>query len=505
MALNRYLFAGILLLTFITLNAQQTGNGWCGYTGKSAWLTWYQQHQNQIVTNRDLDTSTLYVPVTVHIIADDNGAGGYSTSNAIRAVCEMNDHYQKAHIHFFLVPGDPFRYVSKSSWFKHDWTGGSEMINDPANKLPGRLNAYVVADPAGNCGYSWQDAIVLGSNCSGAGNSTWSHEAGHHLSLPHPFLGWEGFTWDYAKPAPAVVNGRGVEKTDGSNCHDAGDGFCDTPPDYLNYRWDCGADDHSTIQEKDPDSIAFHSDASLIMGYALDACANRFTTEQIAAMRANLNSEHAIYSQTAPSFVEIPDDAVVIPVSPVGNQTVQFNNITMTWNPIPDATIYAVEVGLYPNFSPILFSQTLINQVGPGQMSVTITKPMPNNRTLYWRVHPYNEWDICQPIDTFITGVFRTQNLLATNELEKVLTAELAPNPVASGMPAILSIVSDEGLEGTLYVADMSGKKYTQVSYRITPGDNQIEIPTTDLAAGAYVVILQNAKGVLVKHLAVVR
>jgi hypothetical protein len=504
MAFYRYFATGLIMLAFFSLRAQQPGNNWCGYTGKSAWLTWYQQHRNEVVTARDLDSSWLFVPVTVHIVSDDNGAGGFPIHAAIRTVCEMNDHYQNAHIRFFLMPGDPFRFVSKTSWYKHDWSGGSEMINDPENRLPGRLNAYVVADPAGNCGYSWQDAIVLGSNCSGSGNSTWSHEAGHHLSLPHPFLGWEGFTWNYAQPAPPSVNGRGVEKTDGTNCHDGGDGFCDTPPDYLNYRWSCNNNDQSTVVEKDPNGVEFRSDASLIMGYALDACANRFSPEQIDAMRANLNSEHLVYSETTPSQIDIPDDVLITPISPVGNQNVQFNNITLTWNAIPEATMYTVEIGLYSNFIPVLYTKTVFN-VGQGQISTDIAKAMPNNRTLYWRVHPYNEWDICQPLDTFITGVFKTQNLLATNDLEKILVAELAPNPVASGLPAILSLVSDETMEGQLSVTDMAGKKCYEMPYRISAGDNQIEIPTTGLSAGTYILILQNSKGRLIKRLAVIR
>jgi hypothetical protein len=504
MSFNRLVFSGLCFLAFFSLKAQTNNGGWCGYSGKSSWLVNYQAHRNSIVHSRDVDTSWLYVPTTVHIVAQDNGVGGFSTKMAIQAICGMNDFYKDAHIRFYLVPGDPFRYINNSAWFKHDWNGGSEMINDPNNRIPGRLNAYVVSDPAGNCGYSWQDAIVLGGGCSGKGNSTWAHEAGHHLSLPHPFFGWEGFTWNYNVAAPASVNGVGVEKTDGSNCHDSGDGFCDTPPDYLNFRWNCENDDKSSDVETDPDSIQFRSDASLVMGYALDQCAHRFSPEQIEAMRANLYSEHNVYEQVVPNQYDIPDQAVVTPVSPINDQVVQFNEFTVTWDALPGATMYTVEFGIYPNFVPVFYEKTIYS-ASTSTVSMDIAKAMPMNRIIYWRVHPFNEWDVCQPLDTFLYGTFKTQNLSATNELERVLIAELAPNPVVSGMPATLLVSSDETLEGQLTVTDMAGRKCLSQTYQVSSGDNQIEIPTYGLAAGTYVLSLQNQKGTLIKRLSVLR
>lgn len=501
MSFKRIFLAAFLLAATLSLHAQHAPDNWCGYTGKSPWLVWYQAHRDELSSTRDLDTNWLYVPVTVQIVGKDNGTGYFQANSAIRAICDMNDRYQEAHIRFYLKPGDPFRYLNNSAWYEHDWDGGAELIQ--TNRIPGRLNAFVVSDPAGNCGYSWQDAIVLGKGCSGAGNTTWSHEAGHHLSLPHPFFGWEGFDWNYNEPAPEETNGHEVEKVDGSNCDFAGDGFCDTPPDYLNYRWNCNDEKLSTTQQTDPNGAVFHSDASIIMGYALDACASRFSTEQIAAMRANLQDEHSQYLQITEPLTEIPDDAVVTLSSPVDTQLVQYNNINLSWNPMPGATLYTVEIGLFSSFIPVLYTQTVYSTATAGLLSVAVTKTMPNNRVLYWRVHPYNEWDVCQPLDTFIMGVFKTQNLSATNDLEKALAAELSPNPVASGLPATLSIDSDQSMDALMFVTDMAGKKCLDKYIRISAGENEIEIPTGGLSAGAYIVTLQNEKGLVVKRLAV--
>ena len=492
----------LVLFFFISSHSifaqQPISTGICGYTGKSSWLEWYQQHRNEFTHERGVDTTWLYVPMTLHIVGSDEGTGYYKLEQALRAVCEMNEQYEQAHIRYYLVPGDAVRYHANSSWYEHEFfPGGDEMINE--NRLDARVNAFLVADPAGNCGYSWQDAIVLGNNCSGIGNTTWAHEAGHHLSLPHPFSGWEGFDWNYSEPAPNEIDDHEVEKTDSSNCYQAGDGFCDTRPDYLNYRWGCDNNKLSNTTQYDPNGVAFRSDATIIMGYAFDQCADRFSPEQIEAMRANLNTQHADYLQITEPLQGIDSGSIVQLISPLDTQNVQYNNITLNWNLVPGATLYNVEVGLAPGFIPKFFNKTFYSNT----TSVTITSGIPNNRVLIWRVRAYSEWDVCQAGDSVQIGVFKTKNLSATNDLEQIVAAELSPNPVAGGLPAVLRVTSDENLEGVLSVTDASGRLCTTQDIYLSAGENNVEIATQGLSAGFYVVTLRNEKGTLVKRLAV--
>lgn len=501
MFLKNYNLLFALLLASVSMQAQQAPENYCGYTGKSPWLAWYQQNKDKFATDRDGDTTWLYVPVTIHIVGNDNGVGFYPVDQAVRAIAEMNEQYTNAHMRFYLYPGEPFVYHSNTTWYDHDWEGGSELINE--NRIYGRLNAYVVADPAGNCGYSWQDAIVLGKGCSGAGNTTWAHEAGHHFSLPHPFYGWENTTWNYATPAPTQIGGHDVEKTDGSNCEYAGDGFCDTRPDYLNYRWACNGDGESTVVQRDPDGVEFRSDASLFMGYALDQCSGRFTPEQIAAMRANLNSQHADYLQITSPLPEIPDAAQVELVSPIDTQLVQFDNANLTFKVPPTATIFAVEVGLFENFVPVIYSKSFY-QPGSSTITVHIDKPLPKNRLLYWRTFAFSEWDVTQPKTNYQIGVFKTENINATNELERSVAAVLSPNPVRSGTPALLQLDAEDRQDALITVTDMSGRICLRQNLRINAGTQQIELPTETLGAGAYLMTLQNEKGLYSLRLSVV-
>lgn len=471
------------------------GQAPCGYRGKSDWLTEYQRHRHQVVQQRDSDTSWLYVPMTLHIVGSSN-ARYLDARQAIQAVCEMNERFVPVRMRFFLMPDDPIRYHYNTDWNDHDWSGGAEMIT--TNNLPGRMNAYLVSNPSGACGYYWLDAIVLGRGCSASGNTTWAHEAGHFFSLPHPFVGWEDTGWDFSKPAPTFINGAEVEKKDGSNCQWAADGFCDTEPDYLSYRWTCDANARSIVNLRDPNGVQFRSDATLYMGYAVDACASRFSAEQIEAMRANYDAEHAEYRLTEPVQKNLPPNFSVPLISPVDSTLVQYNNVTLEWQPVEDATIYTVELSFVSNFGALLLAETLVNT-----NKLTISKPLPNNRLLYWRVRAYSTWDLCAAGQIVQKGVFKTQNLLATNDLERTLSSELAPNPVPAGLPATLTLNSEENMDALLLLTDASGRQCYRQVLNITPGENLLEVPTNTLSAGLYILTLQNEKGAILKRLAV--
>jgi hypothetical protein len=497
MSCKRLLFSLVLLFSLHLVSGQQLNGNWCGNAEVTPWMEWYKDHRSELSQSRS--DETLYVPVTVHIIGTDQGTNLFPLDKAVQAICGMNERYTEANIQFYLMPGDPVRFVNNSAWYEHEYfPGGQEMIQQ--NNIPDRLNAYVVGDPAGNCGYSWMDAIVLGSACSGANNSTWSHEAGHHFSLPHPFSGWEGTDWNYSQPAPNTVGNRQVERIDGSNCENAGDYFCDTAPDYLNDRWQCDDNHESEQIQHDPNNVAFRSDATLIMGYASDACTSRFTPEQIDAMRANLQSQHASYLQVTEPGIGVDDELASQLVSPIDSHIVQYNNFELVWSPVPNATIYVVELFLNASMSVTqrLFYKTLYNET-----SITVSQSLPNNRTMYWRVRTYNEWDVCNPNLNTQVGILKTRNISATNELERSVTAELSPNPIAGGQPAMLSISSDISMNAKLSVTDAAGRICMQQDLRIYPGDNRVDVETASLQAGIYIVSVQNEKGVLLKRMAV--
>lgn len=494
-AFSKFFSALGFLIVFNTgLFAQPTApDNFCGYTGMSPWLDWYHNHKHELSVDRGSDTSWLYVPLTLHLVGNDDGLGYYLFDQALESVCAMNRLFEQARIRYYLLPGDEVRYHNNSAWNEHNWSTGSQMIN--ATRIPGRLNCYVVADPAGVCGYSWQDVIVMKSSCSGPENSTWAHEAGHHLSLPHPFVGWEGQEWNFNKPAPNTVGGRQVERVDGSNCKNAADRFCDTEPDYLSNRWSCNANGESLTLQHDPDSVSFRSNGRLIMGYASDACHAIFSPEQIAAMRANLRTEHSAYLQTDQPGLQIPDGAFVQLVYPIDTVEVQFDQIALSWLPVTNAQYYTVELSIFPNFIINTFKRTTT------ATSIQVDAFIPSNRTVYWRVKAYNNWSMCPGSKSdWQTGIFRTRNLSTTNELERHAYIQLSPNPATITNQARLLVSSDESMEALLAIHDAAGRLCHQQRLRILNGDTQIDIPTNQLKPGTYVLSLHNELGRIVRR-----
>ncbi|MDX2136303.1 MAG: hypothetical protein SFV52_16080 [Saprospiraceae bacterium] len=486
---------GLMLTSGLTAQDAPAPN-FCGYTGMSPWLEWYHDNKDQIAYDRGADTVWLYVPMTFHLVGNDDGSGYFPIDQAMEAVCSMNRMFEQAFIEFYLMPGDEFRYHNNTSWNVHDFTAGGQMID--ANRLPGRLNCFIVKDPAGNCGYAWKDAIVLGKGCSGSKNKTWAHEAGHHFSLPHPFVGWEGEAWDFTKPAPASIGGRSVEKTDGTNCNNSADRFCDTRPDYLSDRWQCDPNKESSTIQRDPNNVQFRSDGSLIMGYSDDQCSDLFTPEQIAAMRNNLTDEHVSYLQTSTPGLRIPKDTLVQLLSPLDTAEVQYNNIVLSWMPVPNAQYYSVKVALTPTFGIVLMNANVTGT--SAQVNVTV----PANKILYWSVEPYSNWSFCGSSTAPQVGVFLTKNLSATNELERHAFAQLMPNPASGGSNPQLVVNSDENLDAFLVLHDAAGRTCYQQQLRIFNGENRIDIPTNQLENGLYTVSLQNELGRMVMRLSVV-
>jgi hypothetical protein len=466
----------------------------CGTTGKTKWLIEYQK--NRQAYTEFADTNWLYVPVTFHIVGQNNGTGYFPIQRVFKALCHMNSQYESARIKCYLHPTLPFNYLNNTDWYAHGWEDGEAMIK--ANNIDDRVNAYIVDDPAGNCGYSWFDAIVLGKNCSSETNSTWGHELGHHLSLPHPFYGWEGRSQDPNKPAPASLGwGNPVEKVARINCLDAGDGFCDTEPDYISNRWNCQNDGRSS-QFLDPDSVAFKSDGSYIMGYANDGCQNRFMPDQQEAMRANLNTEHALYLVTDQHGPTIADDAATVLRFPIDSVAAQYNSVTFTWDALPGAQYYVLEIGLFANFTPMLATKVIMNT-----NSYAYTSALPKNRNLYWRVRAYSDWDVCEDQSTYQVGVFKSVDFSATNELERTLQLELYPNPASVGQDVQVQITADrsEQVEASLF--DINGRQVWSGTWNIYAGDQTVLVPTAQLAGSQYRFTLQNSRGIISRTISV--
>ncbi|MEL6657888.1 MAG: T9SS type A sorting domain-containing protein [Bacteroidota bacterium] len=477
-----------LLLSFPLLSQSEPAP--CGTDlGISPWLRDFQSRINETPRNDDL----LYLPVKVHIVGTDEGNGYFSRNAVLNAFCTLNFDFLETNIQFFL-DGD-FNYINNSDYYEHDFGTGAVMMNQ--NNFPNTINCYIVEDPAGNCGYFFPgpDAVALNKGCTQPNDHTWSHEIGHYLSLPHPFRGWEGEEHDYSTPAPNSWGNRVVERVDGSNCTFAGDGFCDTAPDYLNYRWPCNADGVSTVQQTDPNGETFVSDGSLFMSYSNDSCPYRFSDDQTAAMRANVE-------EVRPNLITVPPVAEDIPIespeeitviNPEEGSLVETSSITLEWEAVPNVTHYVLQINPFNIFS-IVFEEQLIQGT-----TATVTD-LEGDETYYWRVRPFNPYETCTEWTS--AASFNTGTLVSTNDLSANEVFELYPNPVTNGeLQMNIRLEDTDAINWRLM--DATGSLLLQDDLGSAASLQRIAMPVADLAAGVYFVQILTAERQLVRKVLV--
>lgn len=470
--------------------AQETPAGFCGTPAyKSQWLENYQQ--NPPVTNRSM-LDTLYVPVTIHIVGQSNGSGYIAISRLMGAFCHLNRAYEQAAIKFYIKGN--IRYINNNNYYNHNYSGGAQMMRD--NNVPNTMNCYIVNDPAGACGYYLPggggfggDAVALSKGCLGPNDYTWPHEAGHYLSLPHTFYGWEETEYNYNSPTPNVVNwggvSRQVEKVNGSNCNVAGDGFCDTPPDYLSGRWNCNGAGMSPQIQKDPNGVEFRSDGSLIMAYSNDECITGFSEGQIGAMRANLQQQRPghLANQTPPTPVASTE---LTPIFPPEGQALPNNEaFELRWAPIAGAQIYFVDIAIIPTFGFTLASYT----VATNSVAVAADELLPD-KTYYWRIRPFNRYDGCTGYSD--THTFELSDVVsATAAPEAAQGLRLYPNPARENQEVILEFTTEKATEATVSLLSLTGQALHSRRMDAAPGANRMNISTAGLAKGLYVLRIE--------------
>ncbi len=506
------IFASLgLLFFFHSIDAQTTQKQYCGTKPeKSEWLKNYQQNPNQFSKRFE---ETIYVPITIHILGTDNGSGYFSVLRLNKALCTLNGDFADANISFY-IKGE-IDYIDNSSLFKHDSirTGGIMMLE---NNVEGSINCYILDDPAGNCGYSLPyGGVAMAINCLSPTDHTWSHEIGHFCSLPHPFLGWEGgVSWDnsikpdYDETAPEIVlynytdfkneffendtliiDTSYVEKIDGSNCHIAADGFCDTKPDYLNYRWSCDENLKSTRSQKDPDGVQFYSDATLIMSYASDDCSYRFTPEQIAAMRANIIDTKGYYS------LENGSQSITTtstPIQPIEEEIVPYKNIFVEWEPVENATHYIIYVSKYKSFS------NLAKKITTTESNIIIDQ-LKKEKKYYWKVYAYNNYNFCNEFSEVAT--FRTSLETSINNISPFENISIYPQLLVDHQDLNIHIKSNESIEVEIQIVNASGISVHKDIRQISVGVNQWVVDTGSLGRGVYFLMVKGDLGAITKKI----
>ena len=486
MPLRLLILFALTLSPFLILSAQAptTGDG-CGTLGKSPWLEKYQAGLIRPVTK---SLETKYVPIQLTIVGDDNGGQYADPLTLIRSFEILNNDFKDIGVQFY-IDGE-VAYVNSTIYTDHDFTTGRDLLRDFSRS--GVFNNFVVANPAGNCGYysPSQDAIVLGVNCINGGDRTWSHEVGHYFGLPHTFYGWESIgdiseVDAFTKPAPDKLAFRGdsvqVERVDQSNCAEAADGFCDTSPDYLPGRWRCNGADVYPDSLLDPDSTRFVVPGRNIMSYSNDECVSEFSEEQMTAMVTNLDGRLELADSDTPTFSPA-DGGTQVLISPEPNARVPFSDeVELKWGAVDNADFYLVQLNISTNFNGTVFTSFLTSDT-----SLVVNDVLTANRLYYWRVRPVNRYDVrgsFSEVRRFRNGSFTTATADARLDTELLV----APNPVGSNREVTVTAGGIDGPSWSYRLFDPRGRLVREAADLPTVGGTlSTSIRTDDLAAGMY-------------------
>ena len=446
---------------------------------KSEQLIYYQENLNNY---RFLTDDTLFVPIKVHIVGTDEGLGYASESFVRNAFCGLNESFKQAAIQFYIA--GEFNYIDNTEWYDHESFGpGREMIE--FNNLPGVLNSYIVQTAGGACGYYSRgvDGVVLAKNCIAIGRETWAHELGHQFTLPHTFFGWEGTPYNPNEPTPERIwfrnAWREVERWDGENCTHAGDGFCDTTPDYLSSRWGCSANNPIGSLITDPLGIQGNVDGTNIMSYASDACMSLFSKQQIQAMRMNLLLDRVDIINFENEFGIIHSEVELI--YPQANQDVQFDEAVIKWRSVPNATEYHVQVSPLPLFSNLLFDDFVSD-------TILYLPPLIKDRTHYVRIKPSSPISLCE-------GFGERVPFLATQltHIQFIGSYDFTidfQNIIQSGQSLNIALNGSSAEDFRIQLLNLSGQTVYQDERQLIPGQN-FRLPTNYLSPGMYLLTIE--------------
>lgn len=437
--INPFVIAFLTILC-TQLFGQKLDKPGCGYEGVSEWFEHYIQNKEHYQFDRTEDI--VWVPMTVHVLGDDNGNGYFPPRTLFAAICQLNEDFATADMQFYLE--DDFNYIDNSSWYDHE-TFGDGIIMMRTNNVANTVNCYIVQNPAGTCGYySGQgNAVAISKSCNSPNDHTWAHELGHFFSLPHTFVGWEGT--DYEGTIPGG-NRRGVENVSRSNCSTTADRFCDTPADYLSYRWTCNSQGKSGVVQTDPQGAKFQSDGTLFMSYANDACMTRFSGEQMDAMNANLRTRRSELLVNPSPLPPITENVSLI--SPTNGTELNINDAELVWSEVENATQYYVRVSRLPTVSGLFAFEGFVQDT-----SLMLTGLDPG-RTYYWRVQPINNYSYCTNVSS--RSSFKAVTMVS-NEDHLGIDLQIAPNPVQQGTAVWVNGIQD-GQSYTYQLTDLTGR-----------------------------------------------
>lgn len=483
----------VLLAVFLPLHIFAQLRGTCA-TDQEALM-------NRLDDNKEAATQLVqsrmdrFVPITWHLIGRTDGTGKVSYKKILDQMCRLNEDFADVGFVFYVKD---FNQINSTSIYNNHRIAVNGVLrnqrDDGAINIFVPNNANVDEDDIGvTLGYydPPRDWLVMRRDEVDGISSTLTHEIGHFFSLPHPHRGWDAEPYQGDGNAPSFSpGGQLTELVDGSNCEDAGDRICDTPPDYnLGFGWpNCnytgGAKDPNG-EELDPQEINY-------MGYFLNCTRDDyiFSPMQSEIMQTDYQRADRAYirSNFTPNAALVGESATVKPA--VAEVLPSFDQIRFEWTAAANTETYLLEIDRLPTFalSPI---RVLID----GETSYLLEDALEAGKKYYWRVYTFSQGDYCAErsnSSNFVTGLVSN-----VEQIEAVEHFRVFPNPVSSQQELVIDMQSTERLTADILITDLTGRTLQRMdNQRIDTGANQIALNINQLTSGVYNVTVVSEQGI---------
>ncbi len=445
---------------------------------------------------------TTYIPVKIHLVADDEGAGRLSEDDALDMLCILNEEYEDSEIQFYLKDGT-FNYIESSLIYYHEdyFSGGIPIWTESnENSDPEAINIFVANEVGSFNSYYISIIDVLYIRKSHVrGKSVLSLPMGHFFSLLKTYSGWGSFDefCEGSLDASTCNGGIQIENQSGNNCDTAGDLICDTPPDY--YFTFCpsttNCEFNGEVYDCEGEQV-FPMEQNMMGNY--NGCADyEFTQEQSDLMNVDLLSPERAYCNPGilPNLAVVNELAVA--TSPINGEVRPYNAVELKWDPVPGATHYLVELDRFDSFSWMPLRRVVTTN------STFIANYCMPNAQYFWRIRPFNEYSTCESAfgDNF---QFETNAIASKVEtVEGVNHWSVRPNPANSSEAIFVDVEALQAMDATVNMYSVTGQLISSSKQLFSIGNNIVELATNNLTTGLYMVSIETKTGVTTKRVVI--
>ncbi len=445
------------------------------------------------------------VPMQFHIVSA-NGAEVIKIKAILDALCYLNEVFDTIGITFYM--GGNVNYITNPTFSSlANMAVGDAMV--ATHNVPGRMNVYFTKlnnfSPNALCGFgnfpftgggsgANAGAIVLDIGCVPAPNPTWAHEMGHHLSLFHTFQG--------TSSNPAAASSERVTRITetnprlSANCATAADGFCDTQADYLQGGWTSCNMTHTAT---DFNGDVFRPESANFMSYSLDQCQSKFSQSQKATMIYSItNLRSQLINQNHPQFNPIAN--AVTKLTPAQGSTNNPANFTFfSWNKVPGATHYILEVSRFSSFTPGQTFDTLLTDTSLLYQGTRIGQ----GNLHYWRVKPFSFTEVCANFSTVGSFTASAPFGVNTSKLTKEQEIKVYPSLLSRNAPTLtINYTGDQSKNASIQIMDLNGRIIQNQQLILNP-TTLMQVNLQENQAGVYFVNIKDAQTSFVQKIVI--